>query len=151
MNLSEPNRLKAFLEAVKVISDDFVETSINELEQTSFEYKGDGGCLIQTGMSVEPEIGSNWSSDDTILLFGDSSDDDGYYNPIAILFVEYTDNDEDEYEDEDDRPFFIRRMLTTTYLLEPYEFNNTEKYKYDNRAAKVKNKINIIIREGEMV
>ena len=89
-------------------------------------------------MSLEPEIGTNWSSDDTILLF--EVDQSPLDDPIAVLFIEYT-NDEDEYEDEDDRPFFIRRMLTTTYLLEPYEFNNTEKYKYDNRAAKVKNKI----------
>ena len=138
MNLSEPNILRAFLEAVKIISDDFVETCINELEQTSFEYKGNGGYLLQAGMSLKPEIGSNWSSDDTILLFGDS-DDAGYYTPIVVLFVEYTDDGE-EYEDEDDRPFFIRRMLTTTYLLEPYEFDNTEEYEYDNRAAEAMNK-----------
>lgn len=140
MNLSQPNILRAFLEAVKIISDDFVETCINELKQTSFVYKGAGGYLIQAGMSLEPEIGTNYSSDDTVLLFG-YSDDYGYCEPIAVLFVEYTD-DSDEYEDEDDRPFFIKRMLTGTYLLEPYEFNNTEKYKYDNRSAKVKNKIN---------
>ena len=133
MNLSEPNILRAFLEAVKIISDDFVETSINELEETSFVYKGTGGYLIQAGMSLEPEIDSNMSSDDTILLSGE----DGY--PIAVLFVEYID-DEDEYEDEDDRPFFIRRMLAGTYLLEPYEFDNTEEYEHDNRAAEAMNK-----------
>ena len=149
MNLSEPNVLKAFLEAVKVISDDFVETSINELEQTSFEYKGDGGCLYETDMCLIPErIPVFCSDDDTILLY--SSNRDPFDDLVAILCVEYTDDGE-KYEDEDDRPFFIRRMLTGTYLLEPYEFDNTEKYKYDNRAAKVKNKINIIIREGEMI
>ena len=130
MNLSQLNILKAFLETVKEMSNNFIETSINELEETSFEYKGMGGYLGLC-MCLEPAIGSNESSSDTILLY----DEDG--DPIVILFVEYTD---DEYEDEYDQPFFIRRMLACTYLLEPYEFNNTEAYYHDNRAAKVINK-----------
>ena len=142
MNLSEQNILRAFLEAVKVISDDFVETSINELEQTSFEYKGDGGCLYETDMGLIPERDPVFCSDDdgdTILLY--RSNRDPFDDLVAILCVEYTDDGE-KYEDEDDRPFFIRRMRTGTYLLEPYEFDNTEEYEHDNRAAKIKNKIN---------
>ena len=130
MNNSQLNILKAFLETVKEMSNNFIETSINELDETSFIYKEVGGYL-GLDMSLYPEIGSNESSDDTILLSGEDGD------IIAVLFVEYTD---DEYEDEYDRPFFIRRMLTYTYLLEPYEFDNTEAYFHDNRAAKVINK-----------
>ena len=137
MNNSRLNALRAFLEAVKIISDDFIEVSMYKLIQESFEYKGVGGHICEGGMNLIPDINHNISSDDIIFLLGDYDDD--YCDSIAALFVEYID-DEDKYEDEYSRPFFIRRMLTGNCLLEPYEFDNTEKYEHDNRAAEVKNK-----------
>ena len=126
MSLSQLNVLMGFLEAVKIISDNFIEVSINELYRESFIYRGVGGYIYVSGMSFE-------QSDHTISLLGEDDEE------IVKLYVIYID-DEDEYEDEDDRPFFIRRMVINAYLIDSYEFDNTEEYEHDNRAAEAMNK-----------
>ena len=126
MNLSQLNVLMGFLEEAKIISDNFIEVSINELYRESFVYKGVGSYIYGAGMSFE-------QSDHTISLLGEDDEE------IVKLYIIYIDDGE-EYEDECDRPFFIRRMLTNAYLIDQYEFDNTEKYKYDNRAVEVMNK-----------
>lgn len=133
MSISQLDVLMAFLESVKDISDNFIEVSKNELDETSFIYKGAGGYIYGAGMSLALETDSDRWSSDTILLLGEDDEE------IAILFIEYTD-DEDEYEDECDRPFFIKRVLTNAYLIDQYEFDNTEEYFHDNRSAKAMNK-----------
>lgn len=127
MSLSQLNVLMAFLEEAKIISDNFVEVSINELYQESFIYKGRGGYLLEAGMNLCQDIDHEESSFDAILLSGEDGE------TIAILYVIYIDDGE-EYEDELDQPFFIEGVCTNTCLLDQYDFNNAEEYYYNNRV-----------------
>ena len=127
MSLSQLNVLMAFLEEAKIISDNFVEVSINELYRESFIYKGVGGHLLEAGMNLCQDIDHNESSFDAILLSGEDGE------TIAILYVIYIDDGE-EYEDELDQPFFIEGVYTNTCLLDQYDFNNAEEYYYNNRV-----------------
>ena len=133
MSLSQLDVLMAFLESVKNISNNFIEVSINELIEESLIHKGRGGYLLEAGMNLYPDIDHEESRLDTILLSGEDDE------TIAFLYVIYIDDGE-EYEDELDRPFFIGRVYTNTCLLDQYDFDNTEEYYYDNRAAKAMNR-----------